>query len=266
MIDGAAYFFDGLAFLIRRPRLWHWAIWPVLIAAAVFAGLAYAGLRWLPGLMESYLLPPSEGWWAALYWPLLVVEWLLVGLGFLIGFYVAAKLLTAPFYGKLAARTLSELRGSPVETPGGLWADVVLPMLNSLRRLVWVLLLLPLSLIPFVGVVVGPIVAAFFFSMEFLDYALDTVAPPLSFADRRRYAWRHGWATLGFGLAITLGMAVPVLDLAVMPFAVCGGAFFLHDRPWTSVQKEDAGEAPGDGRDARGGPRGAQGAAPVAGP
>lgn len=264
MIDGAGYFFRGIAFLLKRPRLWHWAAWPILITAVVFAGVATVALRWLPGFMETYLLPPSNGWWKALYWPLLVVEWILVVVGFLIGFYIVAKLVTAPFYGKLAQRALSELRGAPVMAPGGIWVDGVLPMLNSLRRLVWVLLLLPLSLVPFVGVVVGPIVAAFFFAMEFLDYSLDTVAPPLSFADRRRYAWRHAGASLGFGLVVTLAMAIPVLDLAVMPFAVCAGAIFLHERPWTSVQIRDEGQTPGDGRDARGGAGGAPDAPAVA--
>ena len=266
MIAGAAVFFRGIAFLLKRPRLWHWAVWPILITAVVFAGLAFASTRWLPGLMDAYLLPPSEGWWGALYWPLLIVEWSLIVLGLLIGFYIVAKLVTAPFYGKLAQRTMSELSGAPVEAPGGIWADAVLPMLNSLRRLFWLALLLPLSLIPVVGIVVGPVVAAFFFAMEFLDYSLDTVTPALAFADRRRYAWRHGGAALGFGLVVTLALAIPVLDLVVMPFAVCAGAIFLHERPWRTVQISDEGQTAGDGRDARSRDRNAQDPPSVAGP
>jgi CysZ protein len=247
VFEGAAYLSRGAGFFLRRPSLWRYAILPILLNVLIFAGLAALTIAYLPRGLDA-ILPNPEGWWNALYWPAVVVAWLLTAIAFLVAFYLTATIVASPFYGRLARRTLSLLRGAPVDAPGGFWADFMLPILNTLRRLGLLLVLLPLSLVPVVGVVFAAIATSFFFALEFLDYSLDSVTPPLHFADRRRYAWTHRWPALGFGFAVTLGMCVPVIDLVVMPWAVVGAAIFFHERP-EGVAPVTIGDAtPRDGR------------------
>jgi CysZ protein len=227
---GAAYLVRGGAFLLRRPRLWPLVAAPILLNTLIFAALAAAAIVWLPGLLDR-VLPDPVGYKQAIYWPLWVTAWAMIALGFALAFYLSASIVGGPFYGRLSRRILAELRGAPPASPGGLWADLVLPALNTLRRLAWMALLLPLSLIPLVGPVLAFVVAAFFFAMEFLDYPLDTVDPPLPFGARRRWAWGRRWTALGFGAAVTLSMSLPLLDLAMLPVAVAGATLLFHEHP-----------------------------------
>ena len=232
MVEGAAYLFRGTGFFLRHPRLWRYVIYPLIINTLIFAALVVAAILFLPDLLDR-ILPDPEGLKQFLYWPLLVLAWLLIALAFVIAFYFSATLLSAPFYTRLAQQTLGLLRGRAPEMPGGFRADFVVPVLNTIRRLALLLALLPLSLIPVVGVAVAPVITAFFFALEFLDYPIETVSPPQPFSARRRYAWRHRWVSLGFGGIVTVGMMVPLIDLAVMPMAVVGATLWFHERPLT---------------------------------
>jgi len=243
VIRGAFYLWRGAGFVLARPILWPLLIWPMLINAAILAALAAAAVLWVPGLLDR-LLPSPSGWGHLLYWPAVVLAWVLVGLLLVLTFYLSAILLAGPFYGRLSQRMLEILRGAPVETPGGLWFNVVAPALNTLRRLGWVVLLMPLSFVPVAGLLVGPIIGSFFVAMEFLDFPLDTLSPPPGFAARRRYAWRHRWEALGFGAMAMVSMAVPLVDLAVAPFAAAGATLFFHEHPEKDVGKSEMSESP----------------------
>lgn len=230
MIRGATTLWRGAGFLMARPALWPLVALPVAVSTAIFALLAWAALRYAPALLDRWL-PAPAGWGHLLYWPGVVAAWMLIALLLLLAFYVGSILLAGPLYGRLALRVLGILRGTPVEGPTGFVANVLRPAANTALRLGLVLLLMPLNFVPVAGIIVGPIVASFFLATEFLDFPFDTLKPPVGFSDRQRYLWRHRRDALGFGAMTLVALAIPVVDLVMIPCAVAGAVLFFHERP-----------------------------------
>ncbi|WP_082873138.1 sulfate transporter CysZ, partial [Oleiphilus sp. HI0079] len=102
---------------------------------------------------------------------------------------------------------------------------------RELRKLMYylprVLALFVLGLIPGVNAIVAIVWIVFsgwMMAIQYVDYPADNNG--VSFDDLRKILGQHRGAALGFGLC-TFGLTlVPIINLIILPAAVCGGVVF----------------------------------------
>ncbi|WP_111496989.1 sulfate transporter CysZ [Marinobacter bohaiensis] len=239
-------FFHGLGYLaegfrlIRQPGLRLFVIIPLILNILLFGLLFYflaEGFGVMIAAAMSWL--PDWQWLQALDW----LFWLLYGVVILLmlayGFVILANLIGSPFYGYLAELTEKQLTGQEVTTEGG-WAQIIKDIPRALWREVQKILyylpravfLLLLGLIPVVNLVSAVLWFLFnswMMALQYVDYPADNHR--VSFGDLRRSLGARRLSAFGFGLPVALAAMVPVLNLFVVPAAVCGAtAFWVRER------------------------------------
>jgi len=91
--------------------------------------------------------------------------------------------------------------------------------------------LLIISFIPvvnFISPVLWFVFGAWVLTLQFLDYALDNNGH--SFADLHNALKLQPLTNIGFGLVVALGFMIPILNLFVMPAAVCGATLYWSEQ------------------------------------
>lgn len=229
IVRGPGYLWRGFA-LIREPGLRGVVALPLAIDAVLAIGLLWLfGSQWSTWL-DAWLagLPHWLAWLETLLWWL---GFLLVVLLFCYAFTLLANLIAGPFNGLLSARVERHLTGRDPETGMSLLGEISDGATGELRRLghyLWRALLLALVslvllFIPAVNALI-PVLwfgfGAYMLAFEYLDAPMGNRG--LSFAAKRRKLAERRWLNLGFGAAVTLVTAVPLLNLVVMPAAVAG--------------------------------------------
>ena len=231
MIEGVLAFVAGIQTLFARAEL-RAVLWRMIgllfVLMIVLAGSVY----WLADYIAGIWIPGGDAW----YWQLLGwLAWLLAVILALIsgaaGFVVLGSAVAAPWLDMLAARVEAISGQSLKENQAG-WLQQSLQSLgNSLRPLLELLLWGIAALLCFW---LPPLATAIWIygSIRFLSFELlDTTASRRNwgFARRKQLVKEKRWFFLGFsGLAIVL-IAIPLLNLFVIPAAVVGLALHLTE-------------------------------------
>lgn len=233
-LRGLGYLGEGFR-LIRQPGLRLFVIIPVVLNVILFGLLFY----YLAGLFSAMIAAamgwlPDWAWLQALNW----LFWILYGVVILLilayGFVMLANLIGSPFYGYLAELTEKHLTGQEVgsddgwlglvkDTPRMLWREVQKIAYYLPRALV----LLIVGIIPVVNLVAAVLWILFnswMMALQYVDYPADN--HKVSFARLRKDLAASRLSALGFGLPVALAAMVPVLNLIVVPAAVCGAAAY----------------------------------------
>jgi uncharacterized protein involved in cysteine biosynthesis len=227
----------GLLFLVRRPALWSYAALPALFGTlCLVSGLvlgAFLG-AWVNGRFAPRRGAVPDG-------IDLIIEiglWLgTVGLGLILGVGVAL-LVSAPLLELLSRKV--ELAQTGSLPPGG---DRGLDVLQSIARASYVLGAIPLawilSLIPLVGPVLGLLVAAHALATQ--ETAGVLARRGLDFRAQRR--WHRRWwpEGLGFGLAGLVFLAIPIIDIVLIPAIVVGGTRLVLELDPVAPEDSPAG-------------------------
>jgi CysZ protein len=236
IIRGIDYLMQGLR-LLSRPGIRPFVLIPLLINIALFGGALWWGVQQVSALNAMLIgwLPGWLDWLSWLLWPIFfLLALLLVGYGF----SILANLIAAPFNGYLAEKAEQLLTGAPLATENN-WKTILLLIPRSIGRelrkiLYFVPLLLGvfvLSMIPGINVAAAPLgfmVAAWMMTLQYLDYPIDNHA--MSFTQVKQGARLQRLTSMGFGGAVMLGTMIPVLNLVIMPAAVCGAtAYWVND-------------------------------------
>ena len=210
--------------MLRRPRLWPYAVLPSLLAVAFMAAGFVLGLFAIPGI-EAIVSPRLE---QVPTWPrvsALVAVWIAcLGSGLLLGLALAL-LLTAPILERFSRRVEAVLGGRTGDRGRGLGLEVG----ESVRGAAYFLAAAPgvfvLGLIPFVGPILGAVWGAHALSFQQTEAPLSRRG--LSFTARRQ--WHRRWRpeSLGFGLAGLVTLLVPVANLFLTPALTAGAALFV---------------------------------------
>jgi CysZ protein len=221
---GAWHVPAGFAFLGRRPRLWHLAVLPALLAAALVCGGLVLGLYVAPSVEAA--LSPGAGrvapWLGALLavtiWAATLTAALAVGLA-------TALLLGAPVLDQLSRETERLAQGEATEISKGARWEVI----QALRGALYFLAAAPgvflLGLLPVVGPPLGALWAARALSFQLTDPALGRRG--------RDFAGRRGWhrafraESLGFGLTALLVVLVPCANFLLVPALVVGATLLV---------------------------------------
>lgn len=236
-VEGILFLPRGASYLVSNRRLWPYAILPLLINIFIVLVLGGLGVVFFPKIRSIVWGRPEEWYWLALWYAfsLLLVVVLLITL-FVI-FLLLLGLIGGPFNSKLALRTREALRGEKLNPAGGIYADVLLPVVNEVKKFFLFILLqvavLFLNLIPAVGTiayaVTGSVLTFLFLAYAFLEYSIETEEWIISLRQRFHYLLARVWPALGFGCALSLLFFIPVIDFFLAPVAVVGAVLLYEE-------------------------------------
>lgn len=234
--NGIHYFAQGWR-LIRLPGIRRFVIVPLILNFLLMGG-AFIWLflklgEWLPAMMAH--VPDWLQWLSYLLWPLTVISVVLV---FSYFFSTLANWIAAPFCGLLAEQLEAKLTGKPLPDSGwmSMVQDIPRIMKREWQKLAWylprALVLLLLYFIPGFGQTVAPVLwflfSAWMLSIQYCDYPFDN--HKVSFKQMRSALKQNKTDVMQFGALVSLFTMVPILNLAIMPVAVCGATAMWVDR------------------------------------
>ncbi len=226
--------------MLREPGIRLFVALPLLINFIIFAGLMTLGFDYLGQGISAIMnwLPEWLSFLSWILWPLAVVLVLAIAM---YSFSTIANLIAAPFNGLLAEKVEERISGREVqgrETIAAAIASFPRSIIREIRKLlyyaIFALLVLIFSFIPPVAPFSGVLwflLGAWMLSLEYCDYAMDNHG--LSFAESKRRLRAARGSTLPFGLMVMAGTMIPIVNLVIMPAAVCGGTIL-----WVEKLKE----------------------------
>ena len=186
------YYETGFGLLIARPAAWYW-----LIGYYLLRGLAFVAT---------------------------------IGV-FLFSFVFIGRALATPFLDVLSEWTEDTLHGAPTQRPFylGRWiVDILRSLGHTLVMLFLLAVAFPLSFIPVIG-------QAAWLGLGWLLLVYDFTAFAL---DRRRLTFREKWqrvlsdraGSFGFGAALFVLLAIPVVNLFGLSVAAVSGTFRVYEQ------------------------------------
>lgn len=239
MLNG--HFFRGLGYLaegfrlIRQPGLRLFVVIPLILNIILFAVLFW-GMGEGFAVLVSWAMSWLPDWaWLQVLEP---VFWLLYGVVVLLilayGFVMIANLIGSPFYGYLSELTEKHLTGQTPQLDdswGQILKDIPRALFREGHKIVYylprALVLLVIGIIPVVNIVAALLWFLFnswMMALQYVDYPADNHRT--SFGELRRELARRRLTALGFGLPVALMAMVPVLNLVLVPAAVCGASVY----------------------------------------
>ena len=220
--------FGGLGFIVTTPSAWGWAMIPVLVATALFAGTGTLAVVGGSDLAQHIIgtSDASAGAWSTIgVWALKLVFW---AIGMVLAFVVAMTL-AQPLSGFALDRLA---RKQDLAMGGRAWPDqpLVEGAVRSLRVSLTALaiglpilgaLALVTFLFPPAGVVTVPlkfVVTGVLAAYDLLDYPLSQRG--YTVRDRLVFMRTNFAAVLGFGVATAALLMIPGAGLLLLPFGV----------------------------------------------
>ncbi|MDN3609316.1 sulfate transporter CysZ [Vibrio ostreicida] len=230
--SGFGYFFFGLK-LATRPGIRQFVLLPLLTNILLVGGALYYLFSHLDGWIVEIMsyLPSFLDWLSYVLWPLMIMTILAT---FTYFFSTLANFIAAPFNGLLAEKVEEYLIGEKINDDGllSLLKDTPRILAREWRKLIYVLPkaigLFVLLLIPGLGQTVGPVLwfifTAWVLAIQYCDYPFDNHKIP--FNDMRYKLKQKQGKAYGFGALVAVFTTIPLLNLIVMPVAVCGATAF----------------------------------------
>ncbi|EPT8453267.1 sulfate transporter CysZ [Vibrio fluvialis] len=226
--SGLGYFFYGFDIAVS-PGIRRFVLMPLLTNILLVGGALYYLFSHLDSWINDWMgqIPDWLSWLSYILWPLLVITILAT---FSYFFSTLANFIAAPFNGLLAEKVEEKLTGKKFNDDGVLAVvkDVPRIMAREWRKLVYVLPkaigLFILLLIPALGQTLGPILwfifTAWMLAIQYCDYPFDN--HKVTFNDMRNSLKQKQGKAYTFGMLVSVLTTIPVVNLFVMPVAVCG--------------------------------------------
>ena len=227
LASGPQYLLRGWA-LMWEPDLRRFVLIPLAVNLLLFGGAFYFLFLQLEQLFAWFeqWLPDYLHWLSYLLWPLAVVTIVLV---FSLLFTSVANMLAAPFNGLLAERVEQKLTGTSSDEGWlALLRDTPRMLGREWRKLAYyvprALGCLLLFLVPAFGQTLAPLLwfafSAWMMAIQYCDYPFDNHKVDFdrmrrALAEKRRLTW-------SFGASVSLCASLPLVNLLIMPVAVCG--------------------------------------------
>lgn len=240
--SGFQYLAEGGKWVLA-PGIRRFVILPlalnILLLGSAFWWLFSRLNDWIPAVMRY--VPDTLQWLNYLLWPLAVISVVLV---FSYFFSTVANWLAAPFCGLLSEQLEARLTGTPPPDTGiaEIIADTPRIMKREWQKFIWYLPraigLLLLYFIPGIGQTVAPILwflfSAWMLAIQYCDYPFDNHKVP--FVTMRAALRCQKSVNLQFGALVSLLTMIPLLNLVIMPVAVCGATIM-----WVEAYHADYG-------------------------
>ncbi|RZM83189.1 sulfate transporter CysZ [Pseudoalteromonas rubra] len=225
LTKGMEYFVAGFS-LLSQKGLKRFVFIPLLINVLLFGGSLFFLYDWLTQGFAylNGLLPDWLSWLEWLMWPIAI---LVILFSYSMVFTVITNFIAAPFNGLLSEKVELHLTGQPINDDG--FADLVKDVPRMLGRewskLVYYLpraigFFILLWMLPFIGQILWVLFSCWMYSVQYNDYPFDN--HKISFKEMKDTLKAHQGLSYGFGFAVMVLTSMPIVNLIVMPAAVCG--------------------------------------------
>lgn len=213
--------------LLTTPALRPFVLIPIFINLILYSTALILGYFYLTHLVVL-LIPNSLHWLTWLIYPLFFVSFCVIGF---FTFSLLANLIAAPFYAKLAAKTLvvTGIFVSEIEEPS--IRQVWFAELQRLRySMTHTLPLLILFVIPVVNLI-APLLwfgfSAWCVALELFGYAQENRG--VLFQEQQMQLKTMKLHAMSFGSLVMLGQSLPILNILITPAAVIAATLHLHN-------------------------------------
>ena len=230
--SGAGYFIKGFE-LIRMKGIRRFVFIPLLINLVLFSVAFYylfLQLQTYMGIIEAWL-PEWMSWLSTVLWPIAVL-FILVMFSFV--FSSIMNWIAAPFNGLLSEKMEALLTNE--QAPSGNAFEVVKDIPRTLSR-EWCKLryYLPRAIgffllywiLPVIGQVLWFLFLAWMMAVQYKDYPFDN--HKVNFDVMRRALQERKGLSYSFGITTALFSMIPIINLVVMPVAICGATALWVD-------------------------------------
>ncbi len=231
---GFSYPFYGLRFLFMHASLLRLALIPWIINIVLFI-LALTTLYYnFQDLLALMIIKPEAWYWLIPYYLFAIL--LLIVMLILITFFIClmGNLIAAPFHEWMAEKTKKLLYGATDGEPFSfrqLVSEAKRILSTQLKKIALILffeaIALLFLLIPVIGAVISGCLTLFLLSFQFLDFPFGVER--LRFKELKSAIVSHLFACLGFGAGISLMLAIPILNLCVLPGGVVGASLLYYE-------------------------------------
>ena len=233
---GIEYFFKGWS-LAFSPGIKRFVFLPLIANVVIMSALFYWFFTAISGMVDwgvSYM--PSWLHWLGYIIVFMVILALVIL--FCYFFSTVTNIIAAPFNGLLAEQVEAQLTGIPAADMS--WMSLIKDLPRIFKRelqklvnyLLWAIPILLTYFIPVIGQSVTPVVwflfTAWQINIQYADYAFDN--HKITFQRMRELLKQDRVDNLTFGMIVSIFTMVPLLNLIVMPIAVCGATAMWVDR------------------------------------
>lgn len=234
--NGFFYFKHGIK-IITLPGLKRFIIIPLVVNMILFGSMSYWLFYQLSRWITSFIswLPDWLQWLDYIIWPLSVLSIIFVLSYF---FSTVANFIASPFNGLLAERVEVILTGQPLDNVSyfSIIKDIPRMMKKEWHKLMYyllrALLLFAFSFIPVIGQVAAPIMwflfGSWMMSVQYCDYPFDN--HKIEFRSLLATLKKDKIQSVQFGSLIYLLTLIPIVNLFIMPIAICGATSMWVDR------------------------------------
>lgn len=228
-MNGIDCFFEGFR-LVRQPGLRQFVIVPIIINTIVLSFVMFYGFSqydaWLLAVRE--LLPDWLSFISAM------IGFLAAIVIFALSIYcfsIIANIISSPFNALLSLKIEEQLTGKIEGTNPNMFLVLSRTIVREMSKLGYFLPrifgLMILSLIPGLNTI-APfawiLFGAWMMAVQYADYAADN--NELSFKDLRKRMNDNTFQSLLFGIIVYFVIAIPLVNLVVIPISVAGGTVF----------------------------------------
>lgn len=228
-MNGMQCFFQGFK-LVRQPGIRPYVIIPLIINIVILSiVIVYCNAQY-----DSWMLALTSwlpDWLQFLSWLVALIAGIIV---FAVGIYlfsIVANIIASPFNAVLSEKVEELLTGEKVGQPINPMLIVVQSVGRELRKLLYFLPrflgLLILSVIPGVNAI-APfawiIFGGWMMAIQYSDYAADN--NQVSFQELRQRLEKRPLQAVLFGVIVYFLVAIPIVNLILIPVAVAGGTAF----------------------------------------
>lgn len=230
--SGASYFIKGFS-LIRQKGIRRFVFIPLAINVLLFSYAFYFIYLELNNYMNNIMawLPSWLDWLSVVLWPLAVLTVLVI---FSFVFSTVANWLAAPFNGLLSEKMEAILSGQ--KAPSGNMLDIVKDIPRTLsRELQKLSYYLPraigffilLWILPVFGQIIWFLFVAWMMAIQYKDFPFDNHKIP--FAQMKAVLKQNQGVSYSFGITVAVFSMIPIVNLVVMPVAICGATALWVD-------------------------------------
>jgi CysZ protein len=235
--SGACYLIKGFE-LIRLKGIRRFVFVPLTINLLLFGSAFYYLFSQVSSYMQAFeqQIPAWLNWLSYLLWPLALFSLLVV---FSFVFSAFANFIAAPFNGLLSEKMETLLTGQQLPDDG--FGDIIKDIPRTFGR-EWTKLryYLPRAIgffillwfLPIIGQIIWFLFVAWMMAIQYLDYPFDN--HKVSFREMKYALQQKKGLSYGFGITAALFAMLPVINLVVMPVAICGATAL-----WVDHHRED---------------------------
>lgn len=230
--SGAGYLFKGFE-LIRLKGIRRFVLIPLLINLILFSCAFYFLYKELEYYMATIMawLPSWLDWLNVILWPFAVITILII---FSFLFSTAANWLAAPFNGLLSEKIENILVGTTSSDDNmlAIIKDIPITLAREWTKLAYYIprafgFFILLWILPVVGQIIWFLFVAWMMAVQYKDYPFDNHKIP--FNEMKQALKKQQGLSYSFGVTVTIFAMIPIVNLIIMPVAICGATALWVD-------------------------------------